>query len=319
MRNTHSLISIAAASLLALMLIIAPGPQLSAKEAKLAYADPSRAKTLLGHDGYVHITAFYCGHCPGARGRVAGMMKEMHDIIEKQHLPAVIVLVTPDHDPEYLRNYAEEHNFTGAIFAQDQANALNISLNNIWQMRSSYKGQRLGSQPSPDNLVSYVAKQETLYRFPVEGLENERAKQLWWMVERGHPEAIATLAEASNRRNPLQEDAKRIRDVVEPAYREREAALVAADASMDTVEGLEDLLQEAQALGMNDAQQRLRELMRERSLRDELAARQAYQRIHSELLASNNRRQREQAPAAFHQLAERFPDTKYGRKAADHK
>ncbi|TVR08477.1 MAG: hypothetical protein EA401_13875 [Planctomycetota bacterium] len=303
-------------SLLGALLCALLSPVLTASEPQLAFADPTRADALMQHDGYLHIIAFYCANCPTARSRVSGMMKEMHDIIEAEQLPAVIILITPDRDPKYLRTFAQDNNLHGALFAQDQTNALNIGLQNIWQMRPGFKGQRLRPNPTPENLVSYVAKQDTHYRFPVEGLQHERAKELWWMVERGMPEAIATLAEASTRRNPLQEDAKRIREVVEPFYRQREAALVAAEPSMDTIEGLEALLEEAQALGMDDAQQRLRALLRERSLRDELTARQAYQRIHSELLGSNNRRQREQAPAAFAQLAERFPDTTYGRKAA---
>ncbi|TVR44909.1 MAG: hypothetical protein EA402_05550 [Planctomycetota bacterium] len=301
------------AALSLIMLSVSPA---QGKEPDLLFTDHQRAQILLNHDGYIINWMFFSGQCPGSRRQLTTHVKNLHDRIEAKQLPVVLVLVTPDNNPDELQNLAKSLDLEHALFAQDRNNALNISLRNVWQTRAVLKGKQLRDEISADNVDSLAEKHQARPRFKVDGLDDPRARELWWRVERATPGALELLAHGSQRRNPIQEQAQALLPVVEPWYRQREEALVTAEATIDTFEGLEQLISEARPLGLTRAEARYRELSRDRSLRDEIAARTAYQRIETEFVNAAAQQKQRQAPAAFAQLAERFPDTKYGRLAA---
>jgi len=288
----------------------------SIDDAILNWQDEGRAETLLSHDGYLRYIVYYSGQCPSAASTMKTEVKAIHDMIENEHLPVTLVLVTPDRDAESLKSYAEQIGCEEALFAEDKKNAKSISLNNILQSYYESKGKSANAgMPSASKLRELVQKAQPTYRFPVSGLENPLSQKLWWMIERGQPGAVETLIKAA-KRSSISEDAQSILAVVDGYYQAQASTLLAAEASMDTFEKIEAVLKAGAGLDLKALTVRHKELSKSAALKDEIKAKMAFEKIVSELEKSGVDKRRAKAPAAFLQLAEYLPNTKYGKLAA---
>ena len=226
------------------------------------------------------------------------------------------MFITPDRNPDQLSSYAESIGLEGALFAKDTANTKNIGLNNIWQFAAMHNGKTIQTgQHNIGSVKQLIDRIQPTYRYEVSGLENPTAKQLWWLVERGHPEGIKTLVKAA-KRSPIKEEAQKILDVVDVKFQTKAAELMSAGATIDTYEAMQALLSESKGLDLKDLAKRFKELNRDKTIKNELKAKAAYQKIVSSLLGSGNEKKRTQAAKAFAQLAKALPDTKYGKLAA---
>ena len=306
MRTLFALISLS---------LIAAAQAESLQDKPFEWENEAQVNTL-GHEGYLKLFVYYCADCPRAGGMMKNDVKSLHDYIEKEKLPVSLVCVTPDRSPSQLSSYSESVGLEGALFAKDTANTRNISLNNIYQFGMMHNGKMLRSGlHTPTSLKNLVTKMEPTYRYDVGELENPLAKELWWMVERGHPEGMKTLVKAA-KRSAIKEDAQKILDIVDGQFQSKAQELMAAPASMDTYEEIEELLTEGKGLDLKDLAKHYKDMGRSKEMKDEIKAKTAFMKIVNALERSGIEKKRAQAKGAFAQLAEALPDTKYGQLAA---
>jgi hypothetical protein len=218
-----------------------------------------------------------------------------------------------------LPAFSKEHGMENALWASDPANAKNISTKNIMQRYKISPGGKSGSFSNVSDVKAAMsAPNSGSHRFPIEGLTDPKAQELWWMVERQKPDCIKTLMAVTKQKSTLGSDAAKILAVVKPTFESREAELVDAPVTMQTYEGLETLLTESQGIELKKASLRYKELTKAKELKDEIQARSIYRQC-EELLTSPKAGATEGAKANLATLAKKFPDTKYGKLAAEAK
>jgi hypothetical protein len=278
-------------------------------------ADQALADNLF-REHYARLVVFWSGQCPRAAEMMRTIIKDLHDQIEADHLPAVLMCVTPDKKPAELRAYAKSLGMEQALFFYDPANTRNISLNNIIQM-SCCGGDGKAFQINPAKLVEDMKNLKTkgTYRYPVAGLTDEKMMAAWWMVERGRPGAIRSLVAAAKKNPDPAGEVARIHAAVKKAVDAWQEEFVAMAPSIDAVDKLEWLLREADGMDLAAVKKRLDEVKRDPSLKVELAARDAYLKCDT-LSCSDKTIDQKNAMTGFAQIAKKHPDTVYGKKAA---
>ncbi len=140
-------------------------------------------------------------------------------------------------------------------------------------------------------------------------------KEVWWQVERQQPEAVKNLVTVAKVKSPAQPELQSVLATVTTRLQARQAELVAAPATFTTYEALENLLREGQGVDLKDALARLKELGKDKAMKPELDARTAYRSCQT-LLASTKPADQTAGKAGLPQIAKRWPDTAYGRRAA---
>jgi len=262
----------------------------------------------------------FCGHCPGAAATMRSEVKAIHDRVEKERLPVLVVCTTPDKSPSELAAYQKQLAMPGALFAQDVANSGNISLNNIMQAYGLRQGSQIaylsGDIPAEFTKMLAGPAKAAQHRFPVDGLTTDQGKELWWYVERGKPQGVRSLVTAAKGSSPLKADAERILAVVQATALKRQEAALAAPASIATVESLEALLSDGDGLDLKPAQDRLKALLATPELKDELQARAIFRKIEALIAEARAPKAKEEAKTNFKTLGEKFPATVYGQRAA---
>lgn len=283
-----------------------------------AFSD-GKHRTLAELGDQTTVVMYFCGHCPRAGAYMRAQAKAIHDAIESQHAPARLVCLTPDLTPADLIEWTKERAMEGALVGQDTRNSHHISLNNIFQGEIYRGGHQVGYlQFSPADVdavkTRIAAKDAGTFTYPVSGLSDPRATEVWWLVERDKPQAMETLM-AARKNKALKDDADRIYSVVEASLTKRQDALLAADANMTTFEALESLLIQAKAIALKPAADRLKELGKDATIKTELKARAIYLQC-QELVAHPNPQKQQAGREGLETLAKKFADTVYGKKAA---
>lgn len=266
--------------------------------------------------GQTVVVVYFCGHCPRARARMTSDIQTLGDLIEQEHLAAQLVCLTPDHEADALKSYVQSacpRIANTALFAHDPINAKKISLNNIWQGSIFANGkERMLPFDNISAEVSPMLRASTsAYRYPIADLP-ESAKQAWWLIERGRPGALASAIKA-RAKDP---NAKLIVDAVEQVLVKQQEPLLSAPESLDTVEALEALIAQGEGLpALKPASERLKVLMKAPALKDELKARELYLATEDQL-QSTKPKEREAGVANRAKIAQKYPDTVYGKRAA---
>ena len=202
-----------------------------------------------------------------------------------------------------------------ALVATDPANKENISLRNILRMYYvDGNGNRRAADPRRLMEQGKSVLAQGKHRISKDGLSNEKALTLWWMLERGRPGAIAPLVKMAKKKGDHQADCQKLLDVVQSAYDQQLAAITEAGPSIDGYDQLESLIISHDGLDTKDAKKLLKSFSKEKDLKDELKARGIYLKI-QQMLASNKPKDQEQGKAGLGELAKRYPDTKYGKLA----
>jgi hypothetical protein len=227
--------------------------------------------------------------------------------------------VTPDLTPQDLVEWTKTNGLENALVGQDTLNPYKVGLQNILQERDYRNGKRMRVGGSGnafiDDVRSYLDKGDVgTFRFPVEGLSDEKSKTLWWMLERDKPQAMEALVGA-RKNKAMKEDADRIYGVVEASLTKRQEALLAAPADMATYEGLETLLTHAKPIVLKPAGERLKELGKDATIKNELKARAIYLQC-QELMAHPNPQKQQAGREGLETLGKKYADTVYGKKAA---
>lgn len=283
-----------------------------------AFSD-GKARSLSDLGDQTVVVMYFCGHCPRAGAYMRAQAKAIHDAIESQHAPARLVCLTPDLTPGELVEWTKERGMEGAFVGQDTRNVEQISTNNIFQGGIYRNGRQVGSlQFSPGDVDAVksriAAKDAGSFSYAVEGLSDPRAVEVWWMVERNKPQAMETLM-AARKNKAVKDDADKIYAVVEASLTKRQDALLAAEPGMATYEGLETLLAQAKPVVLKPATEKLKELGKDATIKNELKARAIYQQC-QELLAHPNPQKQQAGREGLETLAKKFADTVYGKKAA---
>lgn len=265
------------------------------------------------------VVMFFCGHCPRSGAYMRAQAKAIHDAIESQHAPARLVCLTPDLTPAELVEWTKERGLEGAFVGQDTRNDYRISTNNIFQSEIFRAGKRIGRLEFEAGDVAAVkslisVKEAGTFTYPVDGLNDPRAVELWWMVERNKPQAMDALV-AARKTKALKDDAEKIYAVVEASLTKRQDALLSADASMATYEGLETLITQAKPIVLKPANEKLKELGKDATIKTELKARAIYQQC-QELIAHPNPQKQQAGREGLETLAKKYGETRYGKKAA---
>ncbi|MBA3698036.1 MAG: hypothetical protein H0W78_04200 [Planctomycetes bacterium] len=264
------------------------------------------------------VVMYFCGHCPRAGAYMRTQAKAIHDVIESEHAPARLVCLTPDLTATELVEWTKERGLDGALVGQDTHNEHQVSTNNIFQSEIYRGGKRIGRLDFAPGDVAAVkslisAKDAGTFTYPVDGLSDPRATEVWWMVERNKPQAMETLM-AARKNKALKDDAEKIYGVVEASLNKRQDALLAGDVSMATYEGLETLLVQAKPVVLKPATEKLKELGKDATIKNELKARAIYQQC-QEMLAHPNPQKQQAGREGLETLAKKYGDTVYGKKA----
>lgn len=278
-----------------------------------------KARTLSDLGDQTVVVMYFCGHCPRAGAYMRAQAKSIHDAIESQHAPARLVCLTPDISPSELVEWSKERGMDGAFVGQDTRNVEQISTNNIFQGGIYKNGKHIGSlQFTPgdvDTVKSRIAAKDAgSFSYAVDGLSDPRAVEVWWMVERNKPQAMETLM-AARKNKALKDEAEKIYTVVEASLTKRQEALLAAGTSMATYEGLETLLTQAKPVVLKPAAEKLKELGKDATIKNELKARAIYLQC-QEMLAHPNPQKQQVGREGLETLAKKFADTVYGKKAS---
>ena len=284
----------------------------------IAFSD-GKARRLSDLGDQTVVVMYFCGHCPRSGAYMRTQAKAIHDAIESQHAPARLVCLTPDLTPAELVEWTKERGMEGAFVGQDTRNTHNISTNNIFQ-GEIYRGGKMVDQlmlsPADVDVVKSLiaAKDAGTFTFPVEGLSDPRAVEVWWMVERNKPQAMETLM-AARKNKAVKNEAEKIYAVVEASLFKRQETLLAAGSSMATYEGLETLLTQAKPVVLKPATEKLKELGKDATIKNELKARAIYQQC-QEMIAHPNPQKQQAGREGLEILGKKFGDTVYGKKAA---
>ncbi len=251
-------------------------------------------------------------------------VKAVYDWFEKAHINATLMLITPDVEASALMDLDSSRNYhmVNALYANDPANPLNISLENIYQVRLFMPDG--GQQSLPfSNLLGTVkmhlspgstASPAYPYRISNEGLSDPEVIEAWWAVERARPDAVQNLVSAARHCKPGT-DGRILLDRVTAFYTGQEATLCAAPPTLETLESLEALLGESQGILLKNAKVRCHDLTHAKELKGELRARDEFQQCMA-MLHSNKSQDRADAKDGLGVIASQSPTTVYGQKAA---
>lgn len=275
----------------------------------------TRSLSDLRGDGVLLVYA--CGHCPGAGERLDTLIAPLAKSANEDHRPFSVVVATPDHADDALREWAKNHSLDRCLVATDTRNALDISLKNIWQVRAyDAKGEPqngVGGSSLKELLIFAAAHGQ--HRLPVPGLTDSKVTELWWAVERRRTKAVPALLAAAKAKSPQKAQLDLVVAAVRAEAEARQAALIDAPADLATVEGSEALLGECEGLDLKPARDRLKALLKDKALKAELEARTIWRTC--QVMVGNPRvNVQKEGRANLAELAKRFPDTVYGRKAA---
>jgi hypothetical protein len=264
------------------------------------------------------VVIFFCGHCPRAGAFMKNQAKAIHDAIQAQKAPARLIALTPDLSPTELIAWAKERGLDDAFVGQDTVNQHEIGLNNIFNGTIWRGGRQVGNlafgQEAVEQVKAAIAKPDAgSHRYQVDGL-SDKGKELWWLVERGRPQALEALMSA-RKSKAGKDDADKIYAAVEADLGKRQDALVAAEPTLATYEALERLLADAAPIALKPAAERLKALGKEAALKPELKAREIFRQC-QELKASANPQKAQSGKDGLAELAKRMPTTVYGQKAA---
>lgn len=292
----------------------------------MIFTDPDRAAAM-GHGKHGRLVVMFCGHCPSARRWMSTDVKELADAVQRSQAPLDIFCVTPELRDTELTSYAQEIGLTGVLLAYDAVNPRKIGLSNIMQVAygpgAGGKQIRVGFNDlkSLQSLVEDPARHPELGTFrlpPPAGLEGA-ARAAWWAIEQGDRSGLAALAAASKKAKPGKPADDAVLALVATLRIEVEATLQAAmggDDSLATYEALELALADAEGyVDTKAGADRLKALGKDKTIATELKARQAY-RTCMALLATTKPTDQKNGAAGMQQLAQKYPDTVYGRKAA---
>lgn len=302
-------------SLLLLALLLAPCLAAEDPLPGFRFTD-GQERRLSDWPGQPVLIMYFCSHCPSAKKWMSTTAVEIGRRIEKDHLAAQLVCVTPEFSGEQLTAYAAANCapiLQTALFAHDPGNRQNISLKNIYQAELWNGGtcKDLGYSGLAE-AVAEPFKASTAFRFPVSCDLSDQGRAAWWAVERGKPGAFASCVQGQ-KKNP---EAKAIVAAVETSLLARQENLVAAEPSMAGYEALEDLCADAAGLpSLKPSAERLRALGKEPALKDELKAREIF-RAASKQAAGKKPSEIEAGKATLAQLALKLPNTVYGKRAA---
>lgn len=289
--------------------------------ASLRFSD-GKSRTLDDFQKQSVLVMYFCGHCPRAAAYLGKQTRELYDYIESHKVPVTLVLATPDFPPpEVLAlNKDRSYHMDNALWASDPVNHQNISLQNVYQ-QYFYDGDHHIVQSiswnSADQAIeaAFSSPQAGMFRYPIDGLSDATAKEVWWLVERQRPNAVRTLVASAKGKTPAQLELQKVVEVVRASFAQRETDLVAAPASMATYESLEALLSESAGLELKDASARYKALGKAKELKGELDARSAFQQCQA-MAASPKSDSQAAARAGFAQIAKKYPDTLYGQRAS---
>ena len=293
------------------------------------FSDPAVAASVAQED-HGRLVIYFCGHCPSARKFLATDVKALADAIQEHHAPLKVICVTPELKAKEAAAYGEGIGFVGAAFGHDGPNKKNISLSNIYQLEylpgKGGKSMRLGIK-DVSKLKDTVSSgddhgQFGSYRIAPPEFADPKVKELWWAIENGIVEAFVALGKFKKKARAGKKNGDDILALAEAVASSLQAELTTAMAGGDdfiTFEALENVLMVGDGLIETDeAEDRLKALKRDKAIRDEIKAREAF-KVCTKLMSTGRDKDRKQAMAGFKEIAKRFPDTVYGKKAEETK
>ncbi len=223
-----------------------------------------------------------------------------------------MILITPDIKGPALKAFQDSKGVQNALVAHDPVNNKNISLNNIlqcFQVDPSGSERRVNSQGLSGASKALLSSGK--HRISKEGIADQKALDIWWMLERGRDGVIAPLVKLAKKND----DCKKLLEAVQSKYDSGFAEIKEMGVSIDAYDALEALIIAHNGLDTKDAKKHLKSLAKEKSLKEELKARGVYMKI-QQMLKSNKPKDQSAGQAGLGELAKRYPDTKYGKLAA---
>ena len=242
-------------------------------------------------------------------------VKQAVEWIEQERKPAWVVCITPDEQPSDLIGLAQSKGISNALMAHDPRNRLKISLQNTYRAHMMAPDGALWRVPGKtpkEMLIAAEAQKPGAFRIPVDGLTDPKVTAAWWMVERGTGKgALKELTGVAKKKGPLAEQALK---VVDAAQKTCDAAFAAAGEGLAGYETIELLTGRYEGLDLKPLKTRLAELGKDAKVKEELKARDLWQKCQA-MLASPKPKEQAAGRDNLAQLAKKMPDTVYGKKA----
>ncbi|MFM2090991.1 MAG: hypothetical protein RLZZ127_1480 [Planctomycetota bacterium] len=251
--------------------------------------------------------------------------------IEERRLPVRLVCVAPDLIPNQLVGWAREKDLLPALTAWDPYNrAANTRTNDLMVRLIQADGrietvdlsERNRRKPLTPRVEAVVARPGAArHRFVIpDSIVDDRVLQVWWTVERGQPDAVATARRLA-RTAPVEArpQLQLLMDSISASFAARCDAALAQPYGLAGVEACEQVLVDYP--GLDKAEQRplldrIRTVQAEPMYQDEFAARALFRKamaLRKDPLPSRQ----QQAKAVVGDLRQRYGGTVYGRRAAD--
>ena len=161
------------------------------------------------------------------------------------------------------------------------------------------------------------------YRFDPSEISDSKVKKLWWALENNNPAARVALAKAARSAKPGRGSGDQILSLSNVIVEKSTVALAEALEQVADEDAVDfagyEALEAAIAMGdgfieTRDAEKQLRSLSRNKTIKNELTAKQAFQKCVA-LKSSHLLKDHKKAAEGFKQIAARFPDTVYGQKS----
>ena len=242
-------------------------------------------------------------------------VKQAVDWIEQERKPAWLICITPDEQPSELVGLAQSKGITNALMAYDPRNRLKISTQNIYRthmMAPDGAIWRVPGKTHKDMLIAAEAQKPGTFHIPVEGLTDPKVTAAWWMVERGTGKGVLKeLTAVAKKKGAMAEQAQKVIDAAQKAC---DTALAAAGDGLAAYETVERLAGRFDGLNPKPLKARLGELGKDAKVKEELKARDIWQKCQT-ALASPKPKEQAAGRDGLAQLAKKMPDTVYGKKA----
>lgn len=310
--------------LLCLLIVAVPAAEVDLFDG-IAWSD-GKAHNADEFKGQSVVLLYFSGECPRAGAFMRDVVKQADALIEEEKAPVRLICVTPDIKPADLAGWIKDHGYVGALVGSDPRNRLTISLNNIMQERMVTPDGRMQNGIWMDqkfvDVVRAICKDPKAGKYRLDAARPAQAAiaTLWWACERQRPDSVKNLVAAkkmvANRKNDdvIKTEVLALFAAVENAYTVERDRLLAADVVIDTYEQLESLVRRHEGLDTKSALDRLRELGKDKVMKQELAARDAWNKC-QELLRSPNPLSQKAGKDGLALIAKSYPDTKYGKMA----
>lgn len=246
--------------------------------------------------------------------------KEAIEWINKERIPAWVILVSPNADQGNLAEFAKSKGISGALTAFDPVNEAGIGVagkpgvvTELLDAKGEFRRIGRDGPNAKAFLLDLLAREPGVHAIPVTGLTESAVIETWWRANRDlNTGALNELGVAAKRDMGLVGEQAQV--VVTAAAAALDAAIAGSDDSFASYLRMEALARRFDGIDMKSLKKLLSTLSKNPTVKNELKARAIYLES-KRLVASPKPSDQAAGKDVLAQLFKAMPDTVYGAMA----